>query len=323
MLNTKYKPCNDLVFSMRLEDRPAGRCIAFCCGSVALRREGPYQKWLGSGEKTVKAFLEKREILRQEFIGEREIDLMRQCVGCNGLMEINEAEDISNVFPFRKIQIISYGFPSVCNCKCIYCLVITSERYINVSETNAERHGDEFYEIIHYLENNDLLDSNCLFHCASGEISIHPDREKIYKMLNKRRCLWSSNAFIYSEDIAQNLRGNPLSKLHISLDSGTRETFMKIKGFDFFDKVVGNLRKYREAGKVHIKYIVFIGINDSIEDYNGIIAILKELRLTYMEIAVDNYLPNHLPEFIESIALLAYICKVNGIDTLNFFGYQH
>ena len=69
----------------------------------------------------------------------------------------------------------------------------------------------------------------------------------------------------------------------LSIDCGTPETWRKIKGFNNFDKAIENLEKYREyttrPNQIRFKYIILPGINDSADDYEGLIEIMKRLDI--------------------------------------------
>ena len=75
----------------------------------------------------------------------------------------------------------------------------------------------------------------------------------------------------------------------MSIDAGTRETYQKIKGHDFFDKVITNLKKYSESeGDVSLKFIILEGINDNKEEIDGFIKIAKGIA-RYIIISNDSY----------------------------------
>jgi len=65
----------------------------------------------------------------------------------------------------------------------------------------------------------------------------------------------------------------------VGLDSGSRDTFYKVKQVDKWDDVISNLHKYAVAGEaIKLKYLLLIGINDNHIDIDGFIDIAKQLR---------------------------------------------
>jgi len=55
-----------------------------------------------------------------------------------------------------------------------------------------------------------------------------------------------------------------------ALDCCTRETFLKIKQVDMFDRVVGNLKKLPlHKTRFYLKYIFLDGVNDNDETYKN------------------------------------------------------
>jgi len=288
-----------------------GRSMAFCCGEGG-RKCGPRWDWTGDGKKSIEDFLAKRDLLLQELNGQREIDLLQPCSGCHYLKESNGKKTTTS---FEKIEHINYGYlPSVCQCRCIYCSFTGRKADNDVELAREAKFSTTFAEVMGYLEKNALLSDNFSIQVASGEITVHPERDELLHIVMKYPCHWFTNAFIYNETIAENLHSNKSSSMCVSLDCGTPETFKRIKGFNAFNKVVENLSKYCEHGSVSIKYLVIPGINDSPEDYNGIFRLLKKLGLTKLALSHDTFIDPLPYEVLESAALLYSMCKVRNIS---------
>ena len=77
-------------------------------------------------------------------------------------------------------------------------------------------------------------------------------------MVKGKTANFYTNAFVFDEDIAQNMHNNPNSFINLSIDAGTPQTWKKVKGFDNFDKVTDNLVKYyvncARPGQITLKY---------------------------------------------------------------------
>lgn len=287
--------------------------MAFCCNDGG-RKPGPRIDYMRNGTETMENFFTKRELLHQELAGLRDIDLLRHCLGCRDLAENKDVAG-GGVTSLGKINFLNYGYvPTLCQCKCIYCYFVENKACNNYKLAKQEKFAAKLSEIIDYLEKNKLLSDNFSIQVSSGEITVHPERDELLRIVMKYPCHWFTNAFVFNDVIAENLRNNKFSDMYVSLDCGTAETFKKIKGYDKFDRVIENLLKYNEHGNVLIKYILIPGINDSLADYNGIIALLKKFGHTQLYLARDTFI-NPLPyEVLESSALLYSMCKTNGIN---------
>ena len=102
---------------------------------------------------------------------------------------------------------------------------------------------------------------------------------------------WYSNCFKFDEKIAANLGKIPGSFINLSIDSGTPETWKKVKGYDNFHDVLENVREYSanaiRSEQILFKYILMPGINDSYADYLGCIDLMKGLGLKRLDISRD------------------------------------
>lgn len=158
-----------------------------------------------------------------------------------------------------------------CNCDCFYC-----------NQKNIINKGSE-----QYLSNYDVhkiaasiypdLQEICL---ADGEPSILPHIEELCDLIDEKGwSVWfNTNAIIYSEKIAETMARNPNTFIAVALDASSPETYKKIKHVDTFERVVDNIRKYREKGnRVFLKYILIPGYNDSVDEMNGFIRIAKDI----------------------------------------------
>jgi molybdenum cofactor biosynthesis enzyme MoaA len=111
----------------------------------------------------------------------------------------------------------------------------------------------------------------------SGEIAIHPCKQMLFEATTKYHADYLTNASIFVPEIAKKLRSDNRSNVNISLDSGTKKTFAKVKGIDCFERVCENIVKYGDAGNIVLKYILIPGVNDNENDFNGFAQICKTL----------------------------------------------
>ena len=190
-------------------------------------------------------------------------------------------------------QITLNMYPSPCQCKCIYCTVA---RDLGQRQITAEskKNYEKLFDIIDWVQKNGMISRNFMWYVACGEITIHPFKDRIFSLMKGQPAIFTTNNFIYDEKIAENLALNPQSRIKVSVDSGTPETWYKVKGVNNFDTVIENLAKYLASGtrpeQIQLKYILLPGINDNLEDYRAIIEIMtKRLKVGFMMISADNH----------------------------------
>jgi molybdenum cofactor biosynthesis enzyme MoaA len=104
-------------------------------------------------------------------------------------------------------------------------------------------------------------------------------------------------------------------RLYISIDAGTRSTYARVKGIDFFDKIRGNLMKYSKAvgfSPYEIKYIFIPEVNDSIADVDGFVALCESVCANHVLISYDFYAP--YPNKATILAIRRLIKKLDAAE---------
>lgn len=98
-----------------------------------------------------------------------------------------------------------------------------------------------------------------------------------------------TNAIRFSPAIGEVLRAGR-GAINISLDSGTPETYRRVKGVDAFDKVVSSLRQYCDAasdtGQIHLKYIIFEA-NNAIAEIESFLSLCSSLHIKNIQLSFD------------------------------------
>ena len=239
----------------------------------------------------MKSFFYKNEIVTEqdvrETVGEFEkwrIETMKKvrcgektsCDGCSALHYGFFTKE-------PKVQVLGVG-PNFkggtkCNCNCFYC---------NQNEVIREESHQELYNYdIHRIAGELYPDLENLI-LADGEPALLPHLDDLCDLADEKG--WSINfntsGIKYSQKLAQTLAKNPKSNLCVALDSGTTETYEKIKRVRMFDTVVDNLRKYHDTGvKIFLKYILIPGINDNLEDINKFVDIAKSVGTEHVTLS--------------------------------------
>ena len=157
------------------------------------------------------------------------------------------------------------------------------------SPKNGEEISENIIEVIKALKHSNgkiKLAKKVKFAIASGEPALYPGLEKIISETPDAYFEILTNASIYSKVIERLISGNR-GEILVSLDSGTAETFKTIKGLDLFERVINNIRKYRDHGNVLLKYIVIPGVNDNMDDIDGFIRICRNIDPKKIYVARD------------------------------------
>lgn len=178
----------------------------------------------------------------------------------------------------------------VCNLKCSYCFV--QNRFDKLKEN---KEGMTTYETLKQLSQiPEYNNPNVTVELSNGELCVNKYCNEIFDILlsTKWKVRFVTNMTIYNEKFAEFLKTGRTVNVLTSLDSGTRETYKKIKQVDCLDKVVENLKKYPlEKANLRLKYIFLEGVNDNEEDVNGFYNIVKEVNCKAIMISSDRCKP--------------------------------
>jgi wyosine [tRNA(Phe)-imidazoG37] synthetase (radical SAM superfamily) len=268
------------------------RFVRFCCSAL---EKLPGSKLYATAQKTVKEIVKIHNNTITEskmytlLAGSTECETRKytsSCAKCD-LYQFKEWKGNDGLIHYICLTM----HPSPCQCRCIYCdNYLIGKDVINDMLLHPQNY-EKIFDIIEYLKNNGMIADDVGWQLASGEITIHPFKERIYNLIENQSASFFTNCFIYDESISMNLAANSQSLINLSIDSGTPETWKKIKGFNNFDTVMDNLHKYSAScinpEQIHLKYLILPGINDSFEDYNSFVEIIKNLKVKKTEIACD------------------------------------
>lgn len=207
-------------------------------------------------------------------------DIPAKCKGCPN---IYETEELTDDLSFKFVDINSFVN---CNSRCIYCDVWSAEGF---QETSLLPKFNELFEK-GLLKNS----SYGYIQFAGGEPALMKDFEKIVDLCLKngmKRYIVNSNGIKYSEGINR-LIAEAKTNLCVSLDSGTAETYKKIKQVPCFDKVVANLKRYAESQKdsqslVKSKYIIIPDINDNLSEIDKWYELSLSLGINFVVLDVE------------------------------------
>lgn len=214
-------------------------------------------------------------------------------------------ERFCNEFKIKNIIVKSYR---QCELSCLYYL----ERKYTKGQTTPVMCKSEFYDlfpIINSLISENMLDNkNLRIEFQGGSISVW---DEFLPILNQvvdcgvGSLYYHTNAITYISEISDVAAKIP-SGMSISIDSGCKETYQKIKGKDLFDNVIDNIIKYANSGiKISIKYIIVKNLNDKLEEMIKFLNVVKNIRNQVNN--KDNICIMIDVDFRESLAIKNYV----------------
>jgi hypothetical protein len=273
------------------------KCVFMCCSRDERQT---ISDLCATGEETIQTFRRMRDgaLLECMLPGEERAHTAG-CLKCDNYLP--------NDWKIQHlIGHVTFGwYPAPCQCRCFYCGDDVQDiRSIMETEGVAESY-ERVFSAMEYALGEGMVHPNADWEFASGEIAIHPYRNRFLDLVGNRVAFFFTNCFKYDPRVAANLAANPESGILFSVDAGTRETWRKVKGFDNYDAIVENLHRYRigaRPSQLRLKYIIFPGINDGQADFEGAIALAKALGQNYLVLAHDKRPTEDPPEVIVASA---------------------
>ena len=296
---------------------PNGKsCYSYCCANISYKTnffsngsfEYDYEHLLGYTRQL-------KQLLNEGYY--------THCDGCSRQRAIHDDFQVKNKF------IIDSGVVGgdMCDFSCCYCLCTNISHGKRESTFKIDKKYDVL-KILHHIEKNYKAENVFLIY-AAAEIGVAKKYgSHVFEIWNRNK--WrgriSSNASVFLPGIDALLK-QKLIKLITSLDSGTPETFAKIKGVDMFEKVIENLEKYAATGgAIGIKYIVLEGVNDNeseIDSFTNIAAGLSKINNNTEVWLSRDYRVNHLKATEREVYAFKYMINRIKQLKLNFtFNYD-
>lgn len=261
--------------------------MTFCCGGGIGEKQKnlPRIPYTADPSNDIRKIVEyKQKILEGIQRGEH-----TPCDGCCYLVEDYWPE------PEDGFSCLVIGMSILCQLRCIYCC-----HHEHMQGSSFRQSSFDLMKTLAVLRDERLIDALEHIVIASGEITVLPERDALLDWAEGVACTILTNAVVYSDRVARNML-TPGSYLSVSVDSGTRETFLKVKGGDHFEKVKANIRRYRDNGvNVILKYIV-LPENNRQGDFDGFCDICLENRIGHVQVDVDGHADFHSrPEAIKN-----------------------
>jgi MoaA/NifB/PqqE/SkfB family radical SAM enzyme len=244
--------------------------------------------------------------------------LASPCVGCQELK-------IGYWKTSNLIKSISFSSNYHCNLECIYCAVWKENRVLDLTKKEFLKNFD-FSEFLKHLRELGYIDLDTQVEISAGEITLNPYKKNIFNAVKDYHTVIFSNSLLFDKQIAD-IISKPGSFLLLSLDSGTRQTYHKIKQKDAFTVVLQNIKKYTcRGGNIQLKYII-LPENCTDSDLNGFIELCRACAISTISLSCDIHADhdNLSQEIIDFAIRLGKTARKEGIDiiVLPFFGDEN
>lgn len=211
-------------------------------------------------------------------------NIVPQCDGCIYLQK-KHWENENNT-----INTININNWIKCNASCIYC-----------DRKNFKGYKEyKIYPLIKQLIEQGYLRNPADITIAGGEPTITSDFDKTLKILMKyniKTVRVLTNAIKYNKYIQEGIE-KELVNILVSTDSGTPETYKRIKLVNQHNQVWKNLKKYASYQKidnlVQTKYIIMPGINSAKKELDAFIQqnAKANIKRAYLDIEIGFFLRN-------------------------------
>lgn len=200
------------------------------------------------------------------------------CIGCKDLVEREWNGKCD------KIYHIHFRLSKKCNAKCIYCC----------DQVDNKKPDRLFFKDLKKLVEKKKVAPNALMEFGGGEFTLHQEFDEIFRYLLDKgfhRYKVYTSGLRYSPELSEAL-GYGQCEVIISADAGDRETFIKMKQADTYDRFWSNLQKYASSQKISFvqvksKFIIVRNINDSKEQIDSFLKKSKEIGINKVIFDLD------------------------------------
>lgn len=257
--------------------------VYFCCGT----RTGPSSD-IPDTNNINKMIKKRNSLIKMLDRG----TIPPECQGCFDLKEQENPKPIliSQLQKPKKAKMIIVKHFKQCDCSCTYCC----EEYLSKRKIVLKPKKSDYYDLLPLIEKlyeKDMIDKKELdVHFQGGNVSVLEEFDALVDIfLNNgvKRVEIATNGIKYLPAI-EKIANKTFLDVNISIDSGTRETYKKIKTVDKFDDLVENLKQYVKLPiLLRLKYILVRGINDNKEELSKYIDLMKEIGITHSELMID------------------------------------
>ena len=216
------------------------RSVNKCCHSTKMPYSPPFMY-----EYPIEKFNIINYITKIDYIMHYNQTGISQCRGCRFF--VKQTVPAYNIK--ESLKFITINHFTKCNSNCVYCAI----------KHKTEDIKFHLLPILKQMIKQKMINKDVLFNWGGGEPVLCSEFEEIAKYLhsNNFRQAINSSGIIFSDTILKGMQDGSMS-VQISPDSGTEETYFKIKRQNNFNKVWENIKKYAQApDMLFVKYIFF------------------------------------------------------------------
>lgn len=212
----------------------------------------------------------------------------------NGCTIFQNSNDDSSI----KLTNIVISHRTKCSCNCFYCeqSYFQEDKEVKKALLNS-RVPYDIKPSLKFLMDNNYIAEGCRFLICGGECSEYPKDELswlIYFILsNQGKILFLSSGINYCKEIEQALKISD-SVFKVSVDSGTKETYEKIKQIKAYDRVWNNIKQYiantkkYKKGKIELKYILIPDVNDNKKEIEAFVSKCREVECETIVLDIEH-----------------------------------
>lgn len=253
--------------------------------------------------------------IKEKRVAAQKQETIYDCAGCYHLYDYEFKGE-------KKISEFHFSHSRVCNAKCVYCS----------PDNNAGTTNYNTYPIIKDLIEKGYYKTGGEATMQGGEPTLMQNFEELVDLFLEygTKIRVHSSGIKYSEKVAKALSQNK-GCVVISIDSATKETYLKIKRVDAFDLVCESIKKYAQASNdnVIIKYVLIPGYNDNIQEIDKFFKLMKSMGVKKVAIDIEvQYARKYENKNVSPHVYMLYdyfenMAKKNGIEllTYSFFLY--
>lgn len=301
----RFKCCKGAISDFRLMPKS----LSFCC-CQAEKKYDVMKDYRGELD-FVNDYIKTRNAYVQDCKNMN--DISEKCEMCPFFEESDwdETLSIKNLYIMNRTK---------CSCDCTYCLLDEEKR----------KHEVLYYDekpVLMELEKSNLFsDGPKLLSLAGGEPSEYAKEDLKwildYGARNNFHVEVCSSGLFYSEVIENALKNNHIS-LIISVDSGSREIYEKIKRINGYDRVWENIKKYIQVSKdninsyVGLKYIILPYVNDNFDEFNNFLQKCNEVECEKIYISLEYSWAERLGKKRDGIVKLIQHIESLGDERIN------
>lgn len=162
-----------------------------------------------------------------------------------------------------------------CNLNCVMCYRLTYLKEIGDMDFSL------FKQIVKSIKGAQYVCCQ-----GGGEPLLHPQVfemiEYAHKVCAPKTLTITTNGTVLTREMARKLASSKLSVLHVSIDGSDKETYERIRGFDF-DQVVANVRYFKSVSRIPT-VIQFTVMKENLQSLLGLPRLVKSMGAEKMNV---------------------------------------